>query len=386
MARINVGLTITKGIGLMEFKNKIENLKENIKTRMEHISTEEATKTSLILPFLRIMGYDVFDPSIVVPEFTADVGTKKGEKVDYAIFHDNKPIILIEVKSVGSLLDAGKAGQLFRYFVGSQSAKVGILTDGCIYQFFTDLQKENVMDLAPFMVFDINNFNSSDIEYLKLFTADNFNLDQIKGVAEELQYIKRLGTIVSQEINNPSDELVRLLAGRVYEGMKNANVIESFRERIKRAFNDYINITIQSRLASVINPSSTPQPYPITKSISEGPVKKDAPVESARELDTTPEEVEGYTIVKTILREVVDPKRVFMRDTLSYCGVLLDDTNRKTICRLHLNAASAKYLGIINVADDKKETRHLIASLDDIYQYAEQLKQTVKNKALAQLR
>ena len=359
----------------MEFTDKITKLSDSVKSRLEHINTEEATKTSLILPFLQIMGHDVFDPSIVVPEFTADVGTKKGEKVDYAIFRDGKPIVLLEVKCAGVNLDATKAGQLFRYFVGSQSAKIGVLTDGCQYQFFTDLQKENVMDLTPFMVFDINNFNAEDIKNLKYFTSENFDIEQIKTIAEELQYIGRLGKIVAQEMENPSDDMVRLLAGRVYEGMKNASVIEAFRSRIKRALNDYINNTIKSRLASVINPDA-----PISYTIpGELPVSKETQPEDGKpQIVTTDEEREGYAIVKSIVREVVDPKRVIMRDTLSYCGILLDDSNRKTICRLHLNAASAKYLGIINVADDKKETRHLISSLDDIYNYVDVLKQTVK--------
>lgn len=60
-----------------------------------------------------------------------------------------------------------------------------------------------------------------------------------------------------------------------------------------------------------------------------------------------------------------------MRDTQSYCGVLLEDNNRKPICRFHLNR-SQKYIGLFD--QEKNETRQAIESVDDIYGFAEQLK------------
>lgn len=89
---------------------------------------------------------------------------------------------------------------------------------------------------------------------------------------------------------------------------------------------------------------------------------------------TTEDELEGFYIVKSVVREVIDAKRVFMRDTQSYCGVLIDDNNRKPVCRLFFNS-SRKYLGTF--AAEKKITRHPIENVNDIYGFAEQLKQTV---------
>ncbi len=84
--------------------------------------------------------------------------------------------------------------------------------------------------------------------------------------------------------------------------------------------------------------------------------------------------LEGFYIVKSILREVLDVKRVFMRDTISHCGVLLDNTNRKPICRLWFNSSKKKQLGLIDA--NKQETRHPIKDVNDIYGFADRLRKT----------
>ena len=118
----------------MDF-SRLDALVEKIRnTPKENIQTEEATKMAFIAPFLNLLGYDVFNPSIVVPEFVADVGSKKGEKVDYAIMDNGKPLILIEAKSVHENLD-NHNNQLVRYFTVTD-AKFGILTNGIEYRFF----------------------------------------------------------------------------------------------------------------------------------------------------------------------------------------------------------------------------------------------------------
>lgn len=143
---------------LKQFASRVENLKDQI-------ATEEATKTSLILPFFQLLGYDIFDPTEFVPEFTADVGIKKGEKVDYAIFQNGIPIILIEAKWCGENLDK-HSSQLFRYF-GTSKAKFGILTNGLIYKFFTDLEEPNKMDEKPFMELNLLDIKESLVPELK---------------------------------------------------------------------------------------------------------------------------------------------------------------------------------------------------------------------------
>jgi len=139
----------------MDLIDKINEMAARIPKQIEHISTEEATKNALVMPFINALGFNVFDPTEVVPEFTADVGTKKGEKVDYAIVRDGKPILLFEVKCTGTDLNNVHASQLYRYFSVTE-ARFGILTDGVIYRFYSDLDAPNKMDEKPFFVFDLD--------------------------------------------------------------------------------------------------------------------------------------------------------------------------------------------------------------------------------------
>jgi len=133
----------------MDFKDQIKQLGERVIRLKDQIQTEEATKNAFIMPFIQALGYDVFNPLEVVPEFTADIGIKKGEKVDYAIMKEGQPIILIECKWWGDNLDVHNS-QLFRYFHTTKS-KFGLLTNGIQFRFYTDLMETNKMDEKPFL-------------------------------------------------------------------------------------------------------------------------------------------------------------------------------------------------------------------------------------------
>ena len=113
----------------MDFIEQLHALSAKVQKQKDTIQTEEATKNAFILPFISALGYDVFDPCEVVPEFTADVGIKKGEKADYAIFHDGKVIVLLECKKCGTDLSSCHASQLYRYFSVTE-ARIAILCDG----------------------------------------------------------------------------------------------------------------------------------------------------------------------------------------------------------------------------------------------------------------
>ena len=125
----------------MDFKDQIKQLGERVLKLKDQIATEEATKNAFIMPFIQSLGYDVFNPIEVVPEYITDIGTKKGEKIDYAIFKENNPTILIECKHWAQNLNLHD-GQLLRYFHVSK-AKFGILTNGITYKFYTDLVEPN---------------------------------------------------------------------------------------------------------------------------------------------------------------------------------------------------------------------------------------------------
>lgn len=340
---------------MSELNNKIDSIVKTFNNSSSQIKTEEATKNALIMPFIAALGYDVFNPIEVVPEFNADVGTKKNEKVDYAITKEEKIIILIECKSVDTNLDEQHASQLYRYFSVTES-RFAILTNGLIYQFYSDIETPNKMDSKPFFTFSLLSFKKHDIVELQKFTKDAFALSKILTTASSLKYTNAVKSILEKELVDPSEEFVRFFAKKVFEGSLTKQVLDKFTNIVKQARKQFINEKIDDRFKSVISNEEQ-------ESLLENNVDDDNGIE------TTDEEIEGYNIIKAILRNTVDAKRVVMRDTKSYCGILLDDNNRKPLCRLHFNYSKI-YIGIIS---NKKEVRHEIENVDDIFDYTEQL-------------
>lgn len=348
----------------MDFIDEVKALAARIPNLKDSIQTEEATKNALVMPMINILGYNVFDPTEVIPEFTADHGTKKGEKVDYAIIKDDCPIMLIECKPLGSDLNTKHASQLFRYF-NVTCAKVGILTNGTVYRFFSDLEDANKMDDKPFMELDLLNIKDAQVEELKRFKKERFDADELESVANDLKYTKEIKQILFNEMNKPSDDFVKFLANQVYNGRITPNKRDQFAAITKNAFNQFINDRINERLSFAMKDDAKQAP----DEESEEPIE---PIDDG--IVTTEEEIEGYHIVKAILRETIDPERVVMRDTKSYCGILLDDNNRKPICRLRFNTAQ-KYVGILD--ENRKETKTPIDELNDIYNLSDELKAVV---------
>ena len=231
----------------MDFIDKIHNLANRIPVQLEHCQTEEATKTALVMPFINALGYDVFDPTEVVPEFTADIGTKKGEKVDYAIMKDGKPIILFECKWSGADLNKEHASQLHRYFSAVPEVRFGVLTNGVIYRFFSDLDAPNRMDDKPFFEFNMLDVQERTVAELKKFTKSKFDLDDILTTASELKYTAAIRKIIAQEFEAPSEGFVRFFASQVYSGMKTQNVIDKFTEITQKALRRFLNDRIKRR-------------------------------------------------------------------------------------------------------------------------------------------
>ena len=352
----------------MDFIDEIKALASRIPDISDKIKTEEATKNALIMPLINILGYNVFDPAEVTPEFTADVGTKKGEKVDYAIFKDGAPIMLIECKSIDADLDKEHASQLFRYFNVSE-ARVGILTNGIIYRFYSDLESTNKMDEKPFLEIDLANIKEPLLDELKRFKKESFNIDELATVASELKYAKEIKHILLKEMMAPSDNFVRFFASKVYSGKLTQGIRDNFTPITKNAFSQFINERINERLKFAMADE---------KHVSE--VEEDTPIDTIPDngIVTTEGEWEGYYIIKSILRELIEPSRITMRDTKSYCGILLDNNNRKPLCRLHFNGKQ-KYVGVFDDENDiKKEERVPIDNLNDIYALSDRLKCVVR--------
>lgn len=352
----------------MDFKDEIKQFGDRVEKLKSQINTEEATKNAFIMPFIKALGYDVFNPLEVVPEFVADIGIKKGEKVDYAIIKDNQPAILVECKHWGESLDPHNS-QLFRYF-HTTKAKFGLLSNGIIYRFYTDLIETNKMDEKPFFEFNVTDIKDNQIEELKKFHKSYFDVGNIQNTASELKYMNELKALISVEFQNPTEGFVRYFAKQLYQGMLTAKLIEQFTSLTKRSMQQYINDLITERLKSALKKENE------ESQISTQDEQSVQAAEPESRIETTQEEMEAFLIVKTILRQKIKPNRIVHRDAQSYFAILLDDNNRKTICRLYLNGTK-RYIGTFD--EQKKETRNEILTVDDIFLYADTLLKTVNS-------
>ena len=351
----------------MDFKDEIKQFGDRVEKLKPQISTEEATKNAFIMPFLNALGYDVFNPLEVVPEYVADIGIKKGEKVDYAVMKDGQPTILVECKHWSENLDPHNS-QLFRYF-HTTKAKFGLLSNGIIYRFYTDLVEKNKMDEKPFLEFNVMDIKDNQIEELKKFHKSYFDIENIVNTASELKFMNELKTFINIEFQNPTEAFVKHFAKQAYSGVLTAKLMEQFTSLTKKSIQQYINDLITERLKFALKKENDDD----QKILDEALILQ-METSNQSKVETTAEELEGFMIVKTILRQKISSSRIAYRDAQSYFSILLDDNNRKTICRLYFNG-SKKYFSFIN--DLKKEVKNEIATLDDIFNFAELLHKIV---------
>lgn len=358
----------------MTFEDALAEAAERLSDFGDSLETEEATKNALVMPFIaKVLGYDVFNPQEVVPEFVCDVGSRRSEKIDYAVKRDGAVQMLIEAKPVGAALSLENASQLTRYF-SVASARIGVLTNGRNWLFYTDLDKPNVMDAKPFLRLDLSDIDPYALPELKKLTKETFDLDSVLAAAEELKYVSSIKAEVAREFTTPSTDVVKLFARRVYDGSLTARMMEIFEKVTGKAMRQYLNDQVNTRLKTALD-SSDQAP------VAPAPIDGDGeePAEGRADPDgivTTEDEFEAFYIVRAIVASEVSVSRVVARDRQSYFGVLLDDNNRKPICRFHFNGRSVKYLGVFD--ENKAETRHQVFEVNDIYQYAEGLRATVR--------
>lgn len=344
----------------MDFKDSVAQFSNRVEKMVPQIKTEEATKNALIMPFIQLLGYDVFNPFEVNPEFVADLGIKKGEKVDYAIIKDGNPIILIECKHHLENLDVHNS-QLFRYFHVSK-AKFGLLTNGIIYRFYTDLIETNKMDDKPFFEFNLQTIKDTDIVELKKFHKSYFDIDNITNTASELKYSKEIKAILAEEMKNPSVPFVKFFVSQVYSGKGTEKVINQFTEIVKKSASQLLSDLISDRLKSALDKEN--------EVVKQQMLDADVDRPPISDIVTTEEETEGFQIVKAILRKKIAVDRIVARDAKTYFSIILDDNNRKPLCRLYLNGGK-KFIELFDA--EKNGTKIELNSLDEIYNHADAL-------------
>ena len=357
----------------MDFIDEVRTRSGRFAKRVEHLNTEEATKNSLVLPFIEMMGYSIFDPTEVVSEFTADVGTKKNEKVDYALMQDGKPAVLIECKMYGSNLREDEMSQLLRYF-NVTDARFGILTDGIIYRFFSDLDQPNMMDPKPFFEFNMLDFTEPQVEELKRFTKSVFDMSEIVDAARELKYTTEIKRVLAEELAKPSDDFVGFIVRRVYEGRVTKTVREQFSSLAHQAFTQFINDRIDDRLKSALERGSEPE-----KPSEEQTQPEPEEPEEEGEPEVTPLELESFTVIKAILRDTIDVRRLQLYPGMRFATVYLNESADKDgagslFCRLLFKTSNLR----INLPDRTFGTNDPLDDIDSLFDYAERIRNAVK--------
>ena len=361
----------------MSIEQSVAQLSQKVKELKAIIETEEATKTAFIIPFIsNVLGYDVTDPREVIPEYTADVGTKRGEKVDFAIKSGNDFRFLIECKKVGSPLDLNHANQLVRYF-NVTDTEFAILTNGEVYQFYTQLDQANRMDEKPFLTLDLSNIDTRTFPHLEKVTKTNFDSSAVMAMAEELKYVSELRKVVAQEFKEPSSDLVRLFAAQVTSQRMTAQNLVKFSNLTHIAMSQYVRDEVNRRLRSA---QDLEDPAGVID-VAEAPIQPTETIEPIEDngIVTTDDELEAYAIIRAICCAEVPPKDIALRDAKSYCAILYKDNNRLPIARLQFDRQLPRI--IIFTPDKKEEAFDLDGGIVDIYKYTEQLLARIRSLA-----
>lgn len=348
----------------MEFAARIRELEKRSKHASKLALTEEATKTSVVLPFIQALGFDVFNLDEVVPEFIADVGLKKGEKVDFALKIGGKLSVLIEVKPILMNLGSAQYSQLYRYFAVTE-AKLAILTNGREVWFFSDVDEPNKMDKKPFFTFDLQAHDEAQVLELSRFQKTSFSMEVILEAASNMKYVTAASGYLKKQLTNPDDEFVKLIGRQIYDGMLTKSVVESLRPAIQASLDDVIRDRIRDKLNVAFRPEAEAPERPVA-----------VEVVPASDVVTTEDELQAFMIVRAMAARLINVERITMRDAKSYCSVFVDDNNRKPVCRFHFNAKSVRYIGFFDT--EKAEERLPIEKLSDIFLFNDRVEAAVK--------
>ena len=287
-----------KGKPMVSLQN-LQVISRRAEEQRERLTTEESIKTALVLPFLEALGYDFHNPSEVAAELSADTGTKTSEKVDYAIMRDGKPVLLFECKPLGNPMGAAQISQLTRYF-NNTDAIIGVLTNGILYKFFTDLDKINIMDQSPFLEVDISNANQRDVAELQRFAKGSFDPEEIKSTAKtaamEVNIIHGVKAKLGRMYGNPEDDLFKGLIRDVIEGNLTDRRAASHHELVKRAFHEFARDLISTE-------SSGEFPQAAVTSAAQS-----APGQAPAAIQPTPAPIGGWQAISDIQPELGDAK------------------------------------------------------------------------------
>lgn len=356
----------------MSIEQAIASLASRVRELKPIIETEEATKTAFIIPFIEdVLGYDVTDPREVIPEYTADVGVKKGEKVDFAIKSGDDFRFLIEAKRVGEQISLDHANQLIRYF-NVTDTEFAILTNGEVYHFYAQLDAANRMDEKPFMTLDLANVDERIFPHLEMCTKARFDSGTIAASAEQLKYVSELRRALSAELREPSVEFVKLLSSKVTSRRMTAGVLESFTKMVATASSQLLNDEANRRLRSAQDFDEAAAAPEVSAEESE--LKPSD--EPTSDIETTESEIQGWNIIRAISAAEIPFSDVTLRDSKTYCAILYKNNNRNPIARLYFDR---KVPRVVIFDEEKSEQSFDLESVESIYEHAEVIRSRVRH-------
>jgi len=310
------------------FKEDLLRLSNQISDRREHIINEEMTKTSLVMPFLQTLGYDVFDPMDVRPEWVSSFGGAKNARIDYAVFKDGNPIMFIEAKPIEDSLK-GHFSQLRAYFNATPTVRIAIITNGIIYRFYSDLNMAHLMDDCPFWEADISSLSDEDMDVLSSFRHDEFDIQKILSFAEALTYTNNITLNLEGLLREPSDEFIRFILANDKSTFKvtsiTSAVIDKFRPIVKKSISQALMNLVQKGLAASAGTT--------------GGLSVASDTYHKSKIVTTESELQAFAIIKDLLmREGRDADLLQHKDTSAYFGIYIKNPSH-WIVRLNLDAA-----------------------------------------------
>ncbi|MEH7354032.1 type I restriction endonuclease [Neobacillus drentensis] len=278
----------------MNLKETLEMLNKVVNENKELIKNEESTKQFLVLPLIRGLGYDVYSPQEVTPEFTADFH-KKNEKVDYAISINGVPKIFVEAKTINTKINKS-APQLSRYFSTFPSVRLGVLTNGIEYHFFTDLNNANIMDAKPFFVFNITNFNEEDFNNLVKFSKNLYDYEGIKSMAESLIYFQSFKTVIKEIIESPNDDFIKFVIKERFNFKVTQQFINMARPIVQKCIQESLSEIISEKFENHIQTQAPQEVAAAVDSVSQENKKIYYTQEQLETLGTF-EDFEGVKVV-----------------------------------------------------------------------------------------
>lgn len=308
-----------------EFTAKVAKHVEHVKKVGQHCSTEETTKQALILPLLEILGFSPYDPTKVKAEHASDFpGAKVGERVDYALFCNNVPVMFIEAKGYAANL-TNHCPQLSRYYNATPEVTVGAITNGREWRFFTDLVNKNIMDSEPFLTIKFDGTPQDDSHQLAQFHHDKFQPEALRALAEENIYLTAFKACITTVLRECDVDFVKYIAGRAnIQRTFTARFIDTVQPIVKQALAKAISDMVTSSLSTPV-PDELPPLAPVTQ-----------PDPEASTVDPTNAKIITSAKERRVLeicQELLPAEDLQGKDTESYYTVLYQGKTNRWLVR-----------------------------------------------------